>query len=177
MASPAALKRLLNEVQIMKTNPPDLINASPLESNILEWRYCLQGPPDSVYSFLYFYRDLFKYFNRFSGGEYHGKLIFPPNYPFAPPSILMLTPNGRFAPNARICLSISDFHPESWNPGWNVGTILTGLLSFMLEESHSVGCIKTSDADKKKFAKESKEFNRRDCIFKGINSFLLYEMI
>ena len=48
------------------------------------------------------------------GGTYHGKLIFPSNYPFSPPSILMLTPNGRFSTNTRLCLSMSDYHPETW---------------------------------------------------------------
>jgi len=32
----------------------------------------------------------------------------------------------------RLCLSISDFHPDTWNPAWSVSTILTGMLSFMV---------------------------------------------
>jgi ubiquitin-protein ligase len=52
----------------------------------------------------------------YEGGYYHGKLKFPPEYPLKPPSILMLTPSGRFKPNTRLCLSMSDFHPETWNP-------------------------------------------------------------
>ena len=68
----------------------------------------------------------------YEGGYYHGKLIFPQQYPFKPPSILMMTPNGRFKCNVRLCLSISDFHPDTWNPAWSVSTILTGLLSFMV---------------------------------------------
>ena len=28
----------------------------------------------------------------------------------------MLTPNGRFKVATRLCLSMSDFHPETWNP-------------------------------------------------------------
>jgi hypothetical protein len=73
--------------------------------------------------------------------------------------IVMCTPSGRFAPNAKICMSMTgsvdgrrlipvaeadrnehntiagvvcshaDFHPESWQPAWSVGTILTGLVS------------------------------------------------
>ncbi len=66
------------------------------------------------------------------GGFYHGKLLFPSDYPFKPPRIIMITPNGRFQTNRRLCLSISDFHPDTWNPAWSVATILTGLLSFMV---------------------------------------------
>ena len=30
----------------------------------------------------------------------------------------MLTPNGRFKTGIRLCLSMSDYHPETWNPLW-----------------------------------------------------------
>ena len=43
-----------------------------------------------------------------------------------PPSIYMVTPSGRFEVNMKICMSMSDFHPESWNPSWRVETILVG---------------------------------------------------
>ena len=60
-----------------------------------------------------------------------GKVIFPKQYPMKPPSIMMVTESGRFAVDQKICLSISDFHPESWNPAWTVNTIIIGLVSFM----------------------------------------------
>ncbi|PHU15153.1 hypothetical protein BC332_16358 [Capsicum chinense] len=69
----------------------------------------------------------------FAGGYYYGKIKFPPEYPFKPPGISMTTPNGRFMTQKKICLSMSDFHPESWNPMWSVSSILTGLLSFMVK--------------------------------------------
>ena len=54
----------------------------------------------------------------YAGGCYHGKITFPEQYPFKPPSIRMLTPSGRFQVNTRLCLSMSDFHPETWQPSW-----------------------------------------------------------
>lgn len=42
--------------------------------------------------------------------RYWGRLRFPKDYPFRPPSILMVTPNGRFETNTRLCLSMS------WSP-------------------------------------------------------------
>ena len=39
------------------------------------------------------------------------QVTFPPQYPFKPPSIVMLTPNGRFATNTKLCL----------RGGWRVG--------------------------------------------------------
>lgn len=82
-----------------------------------------------------------------------------------PPSIQMYTPNGRFKVNTRLCLSMSDFHPETWNPMWSVGTILMGLYSFMLEDSATYGSIQTSNGYKKKTANESLQFNCTNKIF------------
>lgn len=67
-----------------------------------------------------------------------------PEYPFKPPAIMMLTPSGRFEPNRRLCLSMSDFHPETWNPMWSVASILTGLLSFMLEDTITTGSLQST---------------------------------
>ncbi|XP_003372552.1 sodium/potassium-transporting ATPase subunit beta-1-interacting protein 3 [Trichinella spiralis] len=95
--------RLRKDAARLARDPVPYVKAMPLPSNILEWHYLLQGPEDSPYA----------------GGFYHGKLIFPSDYPFKPPSIYIITPNGRFKPNTRLCLSISDFHPDTWNPTWS----------------------------------------------------------
>eukprot|EP01126_Amoeba_proteus_P056156 TRINITY_DN7026_c0_g1_i1.p1 TRINITY_DN7026_c0_g1~~TRINITY_DN7026_c0_g1_i1.p1 ORF type:complete len:202 (+),score=52.34 TRINITY_DN7026_c0_g1_i1:840-1445(+) len=71
----------------------------------------------------------------------------------------MCTPNGRFNVNTKICLSMSDFHPESWNPMWTVSSILTGLLSFMLENKQTHGSISTTDEQKKQLARYSLTYN------------------
>jgi ubiquitin-conjugating enzyme E2 J2 len=54
---------------------------------------------------------------------------------------------------------MSDFHPDLWNPAWNVETILTGLLSFMTGDEPTTGSIQTSYETKKKFAQSSLEWN------------------
>ena len=58
-----------------------------------------------------------------------------------------------------------DFHPDTWNPAWSVGTILTGLLSFMLETTPTLGSIETTYQAKKNYAKTSSEFNLKNKIF------------
>ena len=79
-----------------------------------------------------------------------------------PPSVLMITPSGRFETNTRICLTISDWHPESWNPVWKVESILYGLMSFMLSEENSIGSMHVSAAERKKFAKDSLDWNMKN---------------
>ncbi|KAF9480334.1 UBC-like protein, partial [Pholiota conissans] len=143
MASKAAQKRLSKEYVAMQKEPPPFVWATPDEKNILIWNFLIRGPPDSP----------------FSGGEYHGVLMFPPEYPFKPPGIKMFTPSGRFAPDKKICFSMSDFHPGSWNPAWSVATILTGLLSFMLSDEMTTGSVTSSDAYKRAFAARSHSWN------------------
>lgn len=111
--------------------------------------YVIHGPENTVYQ----------------GGIYHGKLKFPIEYPFRPPSIYMITPSGRFKTNTRLCLSFSDFHPDTWNPTWSLSTILTGLLSFMLEEHNAVGSLQASDSVRRSYARKSLQFNRNDATF------------
>ncbi|KAJ2854749.1 Ubiquitin-conjugating enzyme E2 6 [Coemansia erecta] len=144
MASRAAYKRLNKEYLAIQANPPPFITAKPLESNILEWHYVLCGPPDTAYA----------------GGEYHGRLKFPADYPYKPPAIQMITPSGRFQTNTNICMSMSNYHPSTWNPAWSVATILNGMLSFMVEEEVTTGSIRISYADRRALARKSFAFNR-----------------
>ncbi|XP_022212709.1 ubiquitin-conjugating enzyme E2 J2 [Drosophila obscura] len=146
---PTAVSRMKQDYMRLKRDPLPYITAEPLPNNILEWHYCVKGPEDSPYY----------------GGYYHGTLLFPREFPFKPPSIYMTTPNGRFKTNTRLCLSISDFHPDTWNPTWCVGTILTGLLSFMLESTPTLGSIESSNYDKQVLAQKSLAFNLRNTNF------------
>ncbi|KAF9420883.1 Ubiquitin-conjugating enzyme E2 6 [Podila epigama] len=152
MANNAALRRLTKEYINIQKSPPAYLFARPLEKNILEWHYVLKGPPDTPYY----------------GGEYHGKLVFPSDYPFKPPSIRMITPNGRFQVDTRLCLSMSDFHPGTWNPSWSVATILNGLLSFMSQDESTTGSINTSYHDRQLLALRSHGFNMSNPKFREI---------
>ncbi|KAF2863686.1 UBC-like protein [Piedraia hortae CBS 480.64] len=143
MATKPAHKRLTREYAHLLSHPVEYINAHPSESNILEWHYILTGPPDTPYA----------------GGQYWGTLTFPSDYPFAPPAIRMHTPSGRFRPSDRLCLSISDFHPKSFNPAWAVSTILLGVLSFMTSEEMTTGSIKASDSERREYAAKSRWWN------------------
>lgn len=78
---------------------------------------------------------------------------------------LVYTPNGRFKPNKRLCLSISDYHPDTWNPAWSASTILTGLLSIMLENTPLLGSCESTTQEKRRLAMNSMEFNLKNEIF------------
>ncbi|VEU41389.1 unnamed protein product [Pseudo-nitzschia multistriata] len=145
MAPAVATRRLRKELINLKTEPPPGIIAEPDESNILKWHYAIRGPTETPYE----------------GGIYIGKIIFPPEYPMAAPSVYMLTPSGRFQISTKICMSMTDFHPESWNPMWKVATIIQGIQSFMASDELTTGGLRASEKDRKTFAKLSMNYNQK----------------
>ena len=145
-----SIKRLRKENLALQNEPVPLAVARPLESNILEWRFLIKGSDD------------------YEGGYYHGKLIFPPQYPMKPPGIMFFTPSGRFEINKRVCLTISDFHPETWSPLWTVGSILTGIVSFMNSDEITTGGLSSSSKEKKAFAVASAAYNAKDHVYAEI---------
>ncbi len=81
----------------------------------------------------------------------------PAEYPFKPPAFVMLTPSGRFETGTKICLSISSFHPESWQPSWSVRSALVALIAFMQTPGNgAVGSIDTAADVRKQIAKEAR---------------------
>ena len=141
--SATVLKRLQREYKRMLDNPTQEYMAYPLEDNSLEWHFTMLGPADSPYS----------------EGCYHGRILIPANYPFAPPDVVLLTPNGRFELEKRICLSISSYHPENWQSTWGVHTVLHALRQFMLTPgNNAIGAIEYPADVRRKMALESINF-------------------
>lgn len=97
-----------------RTDPRPFLPTSSW-TDLFEWHFVVRGPSGTD----------------FAGGLYHGRILVPPEYPFKPPSFMFLTPNGRFETNTKICLNISEFHPESWQPSWSVRTALLALVAFL----------------------------------------------
>ena len=91
-------------------------SAGPVDNDLFNWHFTIRGPKDSD----------------FEKGIYHGKIIFPVEYPFKPPDLYFLTPNGRYETNIKICLSVTKFHPEEWSPSWTIRTMLEAIISVLL---------------------------------------------
>lgn len=104
----------------------------------------------------------------------------PADYPAKAPNIKMITENGRFhTRNDGICMSISDMHPESWNPVWKVNQQVIGLLSFWLGDAEGTygeiyeghyghnSDLKLSE-HRVKFAKESRKAVLENEFFKKV---------
>lgn len=110
-----SVKRIMQEVREMRKQQSSQFHAAPLEDDLFEWHFTIRGPRETP----------------FAGGIYHGRILLPAEYPFKPPNIILLTPNGRFEVGQKICLSISAHHPEYWQPSWSIRTVLVALIGFM----------------------------------------------
>jgi len=133
------------------------IQAAPLGDgdNLFDWHFTLRGPSDSP----------------FEDGIYHGRLLFPPQYPMKPPEIFLLTPNGRFETNKKICLSISGYHPETWLPSWSVSTALRALQAFFCTPAKgAIGGLEWPEPERRRIAKLSPDWRCPlcDCQMKDI---------
>eukprot|EP00831_Metopus_contortus_P058038 TRINITY_DN5029_c0_g1_i1.p1 TRINITY_DN5029_c0_g1~~TRINITY_DN5029_c0_g1_i1.p1 ORF type:complete len:263 (+),score=53.16 TRINITY_DN5029_c0_g1_i1:123-911(+) len=65
----------------------------------------------------------------------------------------------------RICLTFTDYHPESWQPAWTIRTMLQGIISFMPFEdtAGSIGALNYSVEERKKLAKNSLSYTCDEC--------------
>lgn len=141
----AGVKRILQEAKELATDPSTDYNAAPLEDDIFEWHCTMRGSPGTEYE----------------GGLYHFRIQLPSEYPFRPPSIMMLTPNGRFELNTKICISFTNYHEESWQPAWGVRTAIIALQGFFPlkgEAAVGVGAMECSTAERRRLASLSRSW-------------------
>lgn len=142
-----AVKRLMKEAQELR-EPTDQYFAQPLEDNLFEWHFTIRGPDDSD----------------FEGGYYHGRIVLPPEYPMKPPSIILLTPNGRFELYKKICLSISGYHPESWQPSWSIRTAILAIIGFLPTKGEgAIGALDYTPEERKALARKSQTWSCDSC--------------
>lgn len=142
------IRRITAEYRALQKDPDPLFHAEPLPDNLFEWHFSFRGPPNSVYE----------------GGIYHGKIILPLEYPLRPPTVVMLSPSGRFEENTKICLSATGFHPETWQPSWTIKTLLLALIGFMESPgAGAIGSLEASDAQRRELAQQSRSWKCKVC--------------
>ncbi|CAF1229034.1 unnamed protein product [Rotaria magnacalcarata] len=142
-----SVKRLMREAVEMK-DPTELYYCQPIEDNLFEWHFTIRGPIAT----------------EFEEGIYHGRIIFPVEYPMKPPSIILLTESGRFKIHEKICLSISGHHVETWTPTWGVRTALLAIIGFMETPGEgALGSLDYTPEERKLLAKKSHSYKCPKC--------------
>ena len=138
------IKRLQNELKDF--NSPEYNNYIVItpQDNPLEWHFTMKGGKGTDYE----------------EGIYHGKIVFPENYPnSSPPGIFFFNESGRFQIGTRLCIWLvtHDSH-DKWDPNNHICSYLMGLYSFFESSDNHTGRINSDSATKKKLAKESINF-------------------
>ncbi len=137
-------KRIQNELKLIQKEPLEWIDISPDENDIRTWYFLIRGPDDTQYT----------------GGLYMGKVVLSENYPATPVDFYMLTPNGRFDIEKKICLTISSYHSDQWSSIWNIQKILGAFLSVMVSDFDTgISHIKMSAEQRADMAKSSLQYN------------------
>ncbi|CAL1704134.1 unnamed protein product [Somion occarium] len=135
----------MQEARELANDPSTDYTAAPLEDDIFEWHCTIRGAPGT----------------EFEGGLYHFRILLPSEYPFRPPSIMMLTPNGRFELNTKICISFTNYHEELWQPAWGVRTAIVGLQGFFPLKGTAavgVGALEYPSVERRRLAAISREW-------------------
>lgn len=138
----------MQEAKELATEPCYEYEAHPLEDNLFEWHFTVRGPGDT----------------EFEGGIYHGRILLPAEYPFKPPELIFLTPNGRFELNTKVCLSVTKHHEDMWQPAWGIRTVILALMGFFPTEARgAIGGLDYTKEERRAFAKQSKNWTCSVC--------------
>ncbi|KAH3743750.1 Ubiquitin-conjugating enzyme E2 4 [Pelomyxa schiedti] len=112
-----AASRLNNELRELATNPPENVNANPLDDDIYHWQGTIMGPDNTPYAEGVFFLDI----------------LVPTDYPVNPPKVSFTT--KIFHPDVRgdgsICLTL--LKPGHWQPTITIAQILVSILALLHE--------------------------------------------
>lgn len=107
-------RRLLRETQSLAHYQTDYFTASYRPENNLIWDVTITTDSDSMYGRV----------------KHNLELVFPHNYPFAPPVARFVSPikNACIADNGVIDL---DILAGEWSPAYSIGSIIIAITSFL----------------------------------------------
>lgn len=134
------LRRLQSELRLFqrKQQLPNLV-LLPSDDNLLLWYFAFQNLNEP-----------------YTNGQYLGQIRIPEEYPFQQPTIVLLTPNGRFPIGESICV-----YTKQWSPRWNLQVLLMSFLNLFLtdhENDYESG-FPVSTMERERLADESQQYN------------------
>lgn len=122
-----SLRRLHKEFQEIKKNCEYYYSIDVNPDNFFEWKFCIIGPPDTLYEF----------------GIFNGIIKFPNEYPERPPKVNftsdIIHPNI-YGDSGLVCISIlhegEDSYgyedtSERWKPSHGVNSIMMSIISLL----------------------------------------------
>ncbi|BFZ64091.1 Ubiquitin-conjugating enzyme E2 11 [Saitoella coloradoensis] len=113
-------KRLQQELMTLMMSQTPGVSAFPEDGNLLQWAGTIQGPEATYYE----------------GMTFKIRMVFPANYPYAPPNCTFTTP--MYHPNidmaGRICLDILQ---DKWSAAHSIESLLLSLQSLLAQPNNA----------------------------------------
>lgn len=139
--STVARKRLMRDFKRLQNDPPQGIQAAPLDNNVMAWQAVIFGPDDTPWE----------------GGTFKLLLEFTEDYPNKPPIVKFIS--KIFHPNVyadgKICLDILQ---NQWSPIYDIAAILTSIQSLLSDPNPA----SPANAEASQlFEKDRREYNKR----------------
>jgi ubiquitin-conjugating enzyme E2 A len=139
--STVARKRLMRDFKRLQNDPPQGIQAAPLDNNVMAWQAVIFGPDDTPWE----------------GGTFKLLLEFTEDYPNKPPLVKFIS--KIFHPNVyadgKICLDILQ---NQWSPIYDIAAILTSIQSLLSDPNPA----SPANAEASQlFEKDRREYNKR----------------
>ena len=115
-----AERRLKREFNNFVKDPPLNCSGGPVNNNnnidYYKWNATITGPQQSPYE----------------NGIFNLEIVFPPNYPFKPPTVVFKTPiyHPNISRGGSICL---DILKEHWSPALTISKVLLSICSLLTD--------------------------------------------
>lgn len=100
--------------------------------------------------------------DEFEGGQYLVRMKAPANFPFSPPEFYFMTPNGLYDVEKKVCISIGEYHKESYQATLGMLGFAEQLVSGMTDVKFlgsGISILRLTAEDRRKFTRESVNYN------------------
>lgn len=151
-------KRLLLELKSLQQDPPDGINAKPLDSSCYYWQASITGPIGSPYE----------------GGIFYLYLKIPQSYPLNPPLVRFVTKIYHPNISRHGDIGLDSIH-ENWSLALTISKVLISIQS-LLTDPYTHVCMERDIGELYRTNRELFEKYARVCTWKyAMNDYLIFK--
>jgi ubiquitin-conjugating enzyme E2 J1 len=133
----------INQFKRAIRSPEENIKYAMHKDNPLVWYAMLHGIADD-----------------FEGGEYIVRIETTPKFPYAPPWFYLMTPNGVYDIEKKVCIDIGGYHSQNYRAVLGIDGFAKQLVSGLIGGiDHGLSILHTTSKQKQSLAKLSVEYN------------------
>ena len=137
-----------------------------------QYKKCISGPDphmkflmcDDIGVWYILFENILGDEDEYKGGQYLAKFTMPDEFPYKPPQFQILTPNGLYDIEGKVCVSIGEFHSNQYPAVLGINGFAKNLVSGwigwkLVSVGESIGILYTDVATKRELAEISSAYN------------------